>query len=507
MSLTNPFDPGLADTAAGFHYAFAIDSPPTVDYAQSGTDNSASFPVTTVGSYPVYGCVIDKDNGYTMYEAVVNVSGEFYNFSGFLPPLSQNIAFALGRTIPIKFQLTDAGGRSITALSAVETLQVAPVNADGTRGTPFNPTATGNTALRNDRGQYVFNWQTKGLSAGSYEILLTLDDGSQAKTKVIQLSKNGGSAKLTADSVTAAAGGATAGALLGGDVALFVDSQGGQFDADELARVQDAISAINGVVGPYGVSIYQVDAAHAADANVILEMSTTSVVGGFAEGVLGCSTDLGEITLIQGWNWYASADAGLIAADQYDFQTVVTHEVGHALGLGHSDASTSVMYATLASGVTSRALTSQDLNVADNGGGPAALRAVPRQAIAADVGFWTATSGQSSEAQDAMSTWPAALPSAVRRTSERDSQLDPWRKILDGRAVRAVLESADTPSQELMPSLPLGTAGWPESGWAWRDQGPATWSNREAVDLVLEDFDSIAPEDGLVNAIALGQQR
>ena len=90
-------------------------------------------------------------------------------------------------------------------------LQVAPVNADGTIGTPFNPTPTGNTTLHNDGGQYVFNWQTKGLSAGSYEILLTLDDGSQPKTKVIQLSTTGGSAKLTADSATATAGGATAG--------------------------------------------------------------------------------------------------------------------------------------------------------------------------------------------------------------------------------------------------------------------------------------------------------
>ena len=33
-----------------------------------------------------------------------------FNFSGFLPPLSQNMAFGLNRTIPIKFQLTDVNG-------------------------------------------------------------------------------------------------------------------------------------------------------------------------------------------------------------------------------------------------------------------------------------------------------------------------------------------------------------------------------------------------------------
>src|SRR5262249_13730747 len=49
----------------------------------------------------------------------------------------------------------------------------------------------------------------------------------------------------------------------------------------------------------------------------------------------------------------------------YDFQTVVTHELGHALGLGHSTDSTSVMYATLTTGTVNRGLTPADLNVPD----------------------------------------------------------------------------------------------------------------------------------------------
>ena len=56
------------------------------------------------------------------------------------------------------------------------------------------------------------------------------------------------------------------------------------------------------------MSIFQVDASNGAEANVTVNLSTTSVVGGLAEGVLGCTTDLGEITLIQGWNWYTHAD-------------------------------------------------------------------------------------------------------------------------------------------------------------------------------------------------------
>ena len=57
--------------------------------------------------------------------------------------------------------------------------------------------------------------------------------------------------------------------------------------------------------------------------------------GGYAEGILGDYSSLGQITLIQGWNWYAGSEAAAITFDQYDFQTVVTHELGHALGLGH----------------------------------------------------------------------------------------------------------------------------------------------------------------------------
>jgi hypothetical protein len=31
-------------------------------------------------------------------------------------------------------------------------------------------------------------------------------------------------------------------------------------------------------------------------------------VGGYADGVLGCTTDDGQITIIAGWNFYAGSD-------------------------------------------------------------------------------------------------------------------------------------------------------------------------------------------------------
>jgi len=95
-----------------------------------------------------------------------------------------------------------------------------------------------------------------------------------------------------------------------------------------------------------------------------------------AEGVLGCTTDADQVTMIQGWNWYAGSDPTQVGAGQYDFETAVMHELGHVLGLGHSSNASSVMYANLAPGTTDRTLATADLNVSDNDhGGPCALQA------------------------------------------------------------------------------------------------------------------------------------
>jgi hypothetical protein len=284
-----------------------------------------------------------------------------YIFGGFQAPLSKGMSFALNRNIPINFTLTDLTGVAVTSLAAVSSLQVAPVNTDGSLGTLFTPASPGNNGLSVSSSTYSFNWSTKGLAAGSYAIVLTLADGT-VQTKVITLAKGGNSAGLT--TVAAGGTGSAPGGLLGGDVDLYVDNTNGDLTADELARIQDAVTAAATLTAPYGVAVTEVTDPTLAD--VTLNMDTTSAVGGFSGGVLGCTTDTGEITIINGWNFYAGSDATQIGAAQYDFETVVTHELGHALGLGHSTDSTSVMYATLNTGTVNRTLTTADLNVADS---------------------------------------------------------------------------------------------------------------------------------------------
>jgi hypothetical protein len=292
-----------------------------------------------------------------------------YKFSGFLPPLSTGVSYALGRTIPIKFALADYTGTAVSSPAGVTGLQIVPVNPSGPALTPVSTDGKG---LSSSGGQFLFNWKTTGLAAGTFQVRLGLADGT-TQSKTVQLKAGGGAAGLIADT-SGTSTGATAGALLSGDLTVAVNDPNGLLTADEQARITDAISVINLTVFPYGVTITHV-VPSSGSADVTIDTSSTSGVGGYADGVLGCESGT-EVTLIQGWNWYAGPDPSAIQAGQFDFETVVMHELGHVLGLGHGADPTSVMYATLGAGTAKRNLTVADLNVPDgDGGGSAGLHA------------------------------------------------------------------------------------------------------------------------------------
>src|SRR5262249_24878219 len=107
-------------------------------------------------------------------------------------------------------------------------------------------------------------------------------------------------------------------------------------------------------------------------ANTVIQLSPTTEIGGVAEGVLGVEYS-GGVTLVQGWNWYTGSNAATVGAGQYEFETIVMHELGHSLGLGHSTEENSVMYATLATGQARRQLSTADLAIPDVCSGPCGL--------------------------------------------------------------------------------------------------------------------------------------
>jgi hypothetical protein len=111
------------------------------------------------------------------------------------------------------------------------------------------------------------------------------------------------------------------------------------------------------------VDLVEAIGADQSAAAIRLDIASTTDFGGVATGVLGVTENLDTITIVSGWNWYVGADPSAIGPNQYDFETVVAHELGHTLGLGEGSDAASVMYGYLASGVARRALSAGDLGV------------------------------------------------------------------------------------------------------------------------------------------------
>ncbi len=75
VSLSNPYDPSSADTAAGFRYSFAFtEAALSKTYATTGTTPSTTYTLATAGTYTVWGRILDVNGLYTDYSTQVTVS-------------------------------------------------------------------------------------------------------------------------------------------------------------------------------------------------------------------------------------------------------------------------------------------------------------------------------------------------------------------------------------------------------------------------------------------------
>jgi hypothetical protein len=224
----------------------------------------------------------------------------------------------------------------------------------------------------------------------------------------LQLSGSGSSSLNTDGAGTAA------GELLAGNLSLYVDDPSGYLDSNARARIDDAITNLDNLLVPYSVTVTL--SSEVATANLVLDTAVTSAAGGYAEGVLGCYTNTGEITLVRGWNWFTGSDPASMDADQFDFETIVSHELGHALGLGHSGDPASTMFASLGTNEARRYLTTADLGIRDADGGPDGLHAaLPGVAKSAVFGIGTRAVAS---ANDVASTVSDAVATAMEHLDQ-----------------------------------------------------------------------------------------
>jgi endonuclease G len=103
--------------------------------------------------------------------------GVGYTWSNLLSPVQGGGTYKAGRTIPIKFQLTGASTGVTDAAIQLLMFKVSdnvigdPVDVESTSA------ATSGNVFRYDNGYYVFNLNTSGLSAGTYQLQIDMGDG------------------------------------------------------------------------------------------------------------------------------------------------------------------------------------------------------------------------------------------------------------------------------------------------------------------------------------------
>jgi hypothetical protein len=349
------------------------------------------------------------------------------------------------------------------------------------------------------------------LLAYNYAVSGKLNGGNATQitqtNDVFNAINNQGDIGIGMNLIAAYSGGADAtwgslGQVYSGTYLVAIDTLTDSNAADEYARIQDALDSFNQTLGVFGVSLAELPADVSATPDIQIHMQDSSVIGDAADGVLGVTSLGGNITLIEGWNYYAGASAADIGANQYDFQTVVSHELGHAMGLGHSQDAASVMYPYLATGEVRRTMTASDLSEidADRNGEPEPLMAAPnaidsavasrapaapilspnassaaqalvsspaldfRGVLFAEIGTFANTHFGSDSNSVTVTVYqpapPAALPGGATNRSTGLFETSAHAVVADGRAVAAVFAADYSPTPAVSEAKASDAAAW-----------------------------------------------
>ena len=180
--------PALTATLSGFK---------TGDTAGSTVVGSASCTTTAtatsgIGVYPIT-CTKGTltSNKYDFATSSAGTLSIQYRFDGFLQPINDTAhqtgqtvsVFKAGSTVPVKLQLKKADGTVVQSINppAWLTPQKGSAMSATVDESVYTYAGTSGTAFKWDTasGQYVYNWNTKGLTSGYwYKISVKLDDGT-----------------------------------------------------------------------------------------------------------------------------------------------------------------------------------------------------------------------------------------------------------------------------------------------------------------------------------------
>lgn len=140
-----------------------------VSYSQG---SGSVFPL---GSTTVVSTVTDQANNQATCSFQVSV---IYSWSDVLQPVNSDgsSVFKLGSTIPIRFQLTGASAAISDAVAKLSFTRLGNSIPGPINEAVSTTAANSGNLFRYTSGQYIFNWNTKGLTAGIYQLQIDLGD-------------------------------------------------------------------------------------------------------------------------------------------------------------------------------------------------------------------------------------------------------------------------------------------------------------------------------------------
>jgi X-Pro dipeptidyl-peptidase (S15 family) len=184
-------DPNLSVTcpSAVLLHAAGVSATVSASDGESGLASDPSDTVaidtSTVGPKTVTRTAVDNV-GHSVEESCTTQVQ--YMYGGIQQPVNPDGSsiFKLGSTVPVKFSLTDADAASVSG--AVATLSVAKISnsveGNFVEAVSTSNATTGSLFRESGTGQYIFNLSTKGLSAGTWSLKVTLDDGTSYTTQI-----------------------------------------------------------------------------------------------------------------------------------------------------------------------------------------------------------------------------------------------------------------------------------------------------------------------------------